>query len=323
MKQLPFEEHLLELERKIEELKALSAAHYLDLSQEIETLTQKLERNRAETYSKLTPWQTTQLARHPRRPLTLDYIQMCFEDFVELHGGRQWPDDNSIVSGLAMFRGEPVVILGHQKGKDTKDNLFRNFGMPHPEGYRKALRMMKLAERFRRPVITFIDTPGAYPGMDAEERGQAEAIARNLFEMTYLGVPMICIVIGEGGSGGAIAIGAGDAVLMLEHSIYSVISPEGCASILWKDPSKAEEAACALKVTARSLLELGVIDEMIPEPLGGAHRDPAVVGAAVGEAIARHLDLLRHLPQEELFQRRQEKYRRLGVFEEDARTHRD
>ncbi|MBI2944376.1 MAG: acetyl-CoA carboxylase carboxyltransferase subunit alpha [Candidatus Wallbacteria bacterium] len=317
MKELPFEHHLLELEKKIDELKSLSAAHFLDLSQEIDTLTQKLEKSKLETYSNLTPWQTTQLARHPRRPLCLDYIDMCFEDFVELRGGRQFPDDNSIVAGLALFRKEPVVVVGHQKGRDTKENIFRNFGMPHPEGYRKALRVMKLANKFRRPIITFVDTPGAYPGMEAEERGQAEAIARNIMEMTFLKVPIVVVVIGEGGSGGAVALGVGDSVLMLEHAIYSVISPEGCASILWRDPSKAEEAARALKLTARDLLELKVIDEFIEEPLGGAHRDPRTTAERVSSALARNLDRLKGLSAEELFQRRLEKYRRMGVYSED------
>ncbi len=316
MKELPFEHHLLELEKKIDELKSLSKAHFIDLSQEIQTLTAKLEKSKAETYSNLTAWQTAQLARHPRRPLTLDYIAALTEDFLELHGGRQWPDDHSIVGGLARFQGEPVVVVGHQKGRDTKENIHRNFGMPHPEGYRKALRLMKLAEKFDRPILSFIDTPGAYPGMEAEERGQAEAIARNILEMSRIRVPIVVIVIGEGGSGGAVAIGAGDAVLMLEHAIYSVISPEGCASILWKDASKAEEAARALKLTARDLLDLQVIDEMITEPLGGAHRDPKTTSGDVSDAIGRHLERLRAMTSDELLRLRYDKYRRMGVYTE-------
>lgn len=313
---LPFEQHLIELENKIAELRALSDNHFLDLSAEIETLTQKLNESRSTTYQNLTPWQVTQMARHPQRPLTNDYIKHIFEDFVELHGGRQFPDDKSIVGGLATFRGEPVVVVGHQKGKDTNDNIYRNFGMPHPEGYRKALRIMELANKFKKPIITFIDTPGAYPGLEAEERGQAEAIARNIFEMSFFRVPVIVVIIGEGGSGGAVALGVGDVVLMLENSVYSVISPEGCASILWKDPARAEDAAKALKITSRDLAKLGVIDEVIPEPLGGAHRDYEATTTAVGDTIAKHLALLKKFTPEELFNRRQNKYRQMGVFHE-------
>jgi acetyl-CoA carboxylase carboxyl transferase subunit alpha len=313
---LAFEQHLIELENKIAELKVLSENHFIDLSAEIETLTAKLNASRTETYQNLTPWQVTQLARHPQRPLTNDYLRLLFSDFVELHGGRQFPDDKSIVAGLATFRDEPVVVVGHQKGKDTNDNIYRNFGMPHPEGYRKALRVMKLANKFRKPIITFVDTPGAYPGLEAEERGQAEAIARNICEMSFFRVPIVVVIIGEGGSGGAVALGVGDVVLMLENAVYSVISPEGCASILWKDPSRAAEAAQALKLTSRDLAALGVIDQVIPEPLGGAHRDYEATARAVGDAVARHLEPLRRLSPDELYARRQAKYRRMGVFEE-------
>jgi acetyl-CoA carboxylase carboxyl transferase subunit alpha len=314
---LPFEQHLIDLENKIAELKALSDNHFLDLSAEIETLTQKLNATRSETYQNLTPWQVTQIARHPQRPLSADYIKAMFEDFVELHGGRQFPDDKSILGGLALFRGEPVVVVGHMKGKDTNDNIYRNFGMPHPEGYRKALRIMKLANKFKKPIITFVDTPGAYPGLEAEERGQAEAIARNILEMSFFKVPIIVVIIGEGGSGGAVALGVGDVVLMLENSVYSVISPEGCASILWKDLSRAEDAARALKITSRDLAKLGVIDEVIPEPLGGAHRDYEATAQAVGDTIAKHLAVLKKLTPDELFTKRQAKYRSMGVFNEE------
>lgn len=313
---LPFEEHLNELESKITELRTLSETHYIDLSEEIETLTRKLETSRKKTFSSLSAWETTQIARHSKRPFTLDYINSLFEDFVELHGGRQFPDDNSIVGGFAKFRGQSVVVVGHQKGKDTNDNLYRNFGMPHPEGYRKAMRIMNLGNKFGKPIVCFIDTPGAYPGIGAEERGQAEAIARNIFEMSFLGVPVICIVIGEGGSGGAVALGVGDRVLMLENAIYSVISPEGCASILWKDASKMQDAALALKITAQDLLKLEVIDEIIAEPLGGAHRDTELMSKNVGDAIEKHLGELRKYSAEDLVRLRQDKYRKMGVFKE-------
>lgn len=313
---LPFEEHLNELESKITELRTLSETHYIDLSEEISTLTKKLEESRQKTFASLSAWETTQIARHSKRPFTLDYVEALFDDFVELHGGRQFPDDNSIVGGFAKFRGQPVVVVGHQKGKDTNDNLYRNFGMPHPEGYRKAMRIMNLGNKFNKPVICFIDTPGAYPGIGAEERGQAEAIARNIFEMSFLGVPVICIVIGEGGSGGAVALGVGDRVLMLENAIYSVISPEGCASILWNDATKMQDAALALKITARDLHRLEVIDEVIPEPLGGAHRDREATSKNVGDAIEKHLGELREYSAEDLIRLRQEKYRKMGVFKE-------
>lgn len=312
---LSFEEPLVALENKIKELKALSEAHLLDLEEEIQTLSKKLETKKQETYEELSAWQITQVARHPRRPLLMDYVQHMFEDFVELHGGRQHQDDHAILGGLAKFQGRSVVVMGHQKGRDTNENLLRNFGMPHPEGYRKALRLMRLANKFGKPIITFIDTPGAYPGIAAEERGQAEAIARNIFEMSFLKVPIVCIVAGEGGSGGAVALGAGDRVLMLQHSIYSVISPEACASILWKDVSRAEDAARALKHTAPDLFRLGVIDEVIPEPSGGAHRDHEAMAKTLGESLKKHLDELDQMDPEERTQKRFERFRNLGVFE--------
>ena len=314
---LPFETHIVELETKIHELKALAESHLIDLSAEIATLTQKLESTKKETYENLSAWQITQVARHHNRPFTLDYIERLFDDFVELHGGRQFPDDNAIIGGLAKFRGRHVMVLGHQKGRDTNEKIARNFGMPHPEGYRKALRLMQLANKFNKPIITFVDTPGAYPGVEAEERGQAEAIARNIFEMSNLRVPIVVIVIGEGGSGGAVALAVGDRVLMLQNSIYSVISPEGCASILWRDAAKAEEAAKALKLTSQDLLNLGVIDEIIPEPVGGAHRDWEITADKVGDAINRHLSDLNGVSVEKRYELRQQKYRKIGVYKED------
>jgi len=311
---LPFEKHILELETKIQELKALADSHLIDLSAEITTLTQKLETTKRDTYENLSAWQVTQVARHANRPFTLDYIERLFEDFVELHGGRQFPDDNAIVGGMARFRGHPVIVMGHQKGRDTNEKILRNFGMPHPEGYRKALRFMHMADKFGKPIICFVDTPGAYPGVEAEERGQAEAIARNIFEMSGLRVPIVVVVIGEGGSGGAVALAVGDRVLMLQNSIYSVISPEGCASILWRDAGKAEEAAKALKLTSGDLLRLGVIDEVITEPIGGAHRDWETTATRVGEAIARNLDELVRIPPDDLYHLRLEKYRKIGVY---------
>jgi len=271
---LGFESKIYELESKIKELEKLSDGDTLDLSEEIRKLESKLEELRAQTYQNISAWEITQIARHPQRPYTLDYIKAIFDDFVEMHGGRQFEDDHAIVGGMARLNGEPVVVIGHEKGRGTEEKIFRNFGMPHPEGYRKALRLMQFANKFYRPLVLFIDTPGAYPGKGAEERGQGEAIARNIFEMSFLKCPIIAIVIGEGGSGGAVALGVGDRVLMLENSIYSVISPEGCASILWKDVSKSDLAAKALKLTSKDLLDLKVVDQVIGEPIGGAHRDP-------------------------------------------------
>ncbi len=311
-----FEEPILKLRRRIEELSALpdDASH----RREVEKLREKLEKLSREIYANLSAWQKTLVARHPARPYALDYIQALTADFTELHGDREFADDPAIVAGFANFRERPVAVVGHQKGRDTTEKVRRNFGMPRPEGFRKALRVMRLAEKFRRPILTFIDTAGAYPGIDAEERGQAESIAVNLREMASFHVPIIVTVTGEGGSGGALALGVGDRVLMLEHSVYSVISPEGCAAILWKDASRKKEAAEALKLTASDLAELAVIDEIVPEPPGGAHADPAGAAAAVGEAIDRHLEEVRDLTPEERRERRYRKFRALGRFETRA-----
>jgi acetyl-CoA carboxylase carboxyl transferase subunit alpha len=311
-----FEEPILKLRRRIEELSALpdDAAH----RRELEKLHERLDRVSREIYGNLTPWQKTLVARHPLRPYTIDYIGALTNDFVELHGDRRFADDPALVAGLANFRGHPVAVVGHQKGRDTKEKIRRNFGMPRPEGYRKALRVMQLAEKFGRPILTFLDVVGAYPGMDAEERGQAEAIAVNLREMAAFHVPIVVTVTGEGGSGGALAIGIGDRVLMLEHAIYSVISPEACAAILWKDASRKKEAAEALRHTAADLKQLDLIDEIIPEPPGGAHADPAGAAAAVGEAIERHLKELLELAPEDRRERRYRKFRAMGRFETDT-----
>jgi len=314
---LDFERPVVELEKKIEELKNLSASEKVDFSQEITSLEGKCEELKKEIFGNLTPWQRVQLARHPKRPYTLDYINLLMSDFVELRGDRNFADDRAIVGGVAKFENEMVVVIGHQKGRILQENMERNFGMPHPEGYRKALRIMKLAEKFSISVISFIDTPGAYPGIGAEERGQAEAIAQNLKTMSELKVPIIVVIVGEGGSGGALGIGVGDKVLMLENAIYSVISPEGCASILWRDAAKAPEAAKALKLTARDLLELKVIDEIIDEPLGGAHRDIGFVGRQLAEKIKRYLSELKNLPVEELLRKRYQRFRQLGEFVEE------
>jgi acetyl-CoA carboxylase carboxyl transferase subunit alpha len=315
---LDFEKPLLELERRIEDARGLAQDGDQAAQEEVQRLERKVERLRQEIYSKLTRWQRVKLARHPRRPYTLDYLKVIAPDFVELHGDRRFGDDPAIVGGLAIVDGLPLVIIGHQKGRDTKENIHRNFGMAHPEGYRKALRLMRLAANFGIPIVTLVDTPGAYPGLGAEERGQSEALARNILEMAHLPVPIVTIVIGEGGSGGALAIAVGDVVMMLENSIYSVITPEGCAAILWKDASKAEQAAEALKLTANDLLELKVVDEVIPEPLGGAHRDPDEAARRVQEAILRHVRALIGLPAQELLDRRLEKYMRMGVYLEES-----
>lgn len=313
---LDFERPLVELERKIEDLRAFADKENLEFSDELHKLEDKADRLRNEIYTSLTPWQRVQLARHPRRPYFLDYLQAIFTDFVELHGDRAYRDDAAIVGGVARFEGNPVVVLGHQKGRNTKENLKRNFGMPHPEGYRKALRLMHLAEKFFAPLLTFVDTPGAYPGVGAEERGQSEAIARNLFEMARLKVPIVTTIIGEGGSGGALAIAVGDRILMLENSIYSVISPEGCAAILWKDRAMAAEAAAALKIGAQDLYQLGVIDRVVPEPLGGAHREPKVIAETLRVEIREMLQSLQHIPVPELLEARLAKFQRMGVFTE-------
>jgi acetyl-CoA carboxylase carboxyl transferase subunit alpha len=312
--ELEFEKPLLELENRIAELR--TAEDPLEARDEIAKLEERLARLQQRIYGSLTAWQRTQIARHPKRPHTLDLVNLLLEDWVELHGDRVFGDDKAIVGGLARFDGEPVVVIGHQKGRDTRENIARNFGMPHPEGYRKALRLMQLAAKFSKPIIAFIDTPGAYPGLGAEERGQAEAIARNLREMAGLTTPVICVVTGEGGSGGALAIGVGNRVLMLEYAIYSVISPEGCAAILWGDAAKAPEAAELMRVTAPDLLKLGVIDAIVPEPVGGAHRNWDATAASLRAALRDHLWQLRSKSEAELIEERQEKFRRIGVFEE-------
>ncbi|MFN8989905.1 MAG: acetyl-CoA carboxylase carboxyltransferase subunit alpha, partial [Betaproteobacteria bacterium] len=290
----------------------------VDISEEIERLDKKSLQLTKDIYSSLTPWQVTQIARHPQRPYTLDYVNEIFTDFEELHGDRLFADDPAIVGGLARFQGQSCVVIGHQKGRDTRERSARNFGMPKPEGYRKALRLMKMAEKFGLPVITFVDTPGAYPGVDAEERGQSEAIGRNLFELAQLRVPVVCIVIGEGGSGGALAIAVGDVVMMLQYAIYSVISPEGCASILWKSAEKAPEAAETLGITANRLKTLGLVDKVIPEPLGGAHRDQAAVMQSVRKAIAEALRELRDRPLDDLVEARFERLLGYGKYKELA-----
>ncbi|HTG12495.1 MAG TPA: acetyl-CoA carboxylase carboxyltransferase subunit alpha [Candidatus Eisenbacteria bacterium] len=312
--ELEFEKPLLELENRIAELRA--SEEPLEARDEIAKLEERLGRQQQRVYSSLTAWQRAQIARHPKRPHTLDLVNLLLEDWVELHGDRVFGDDKAIVGGLATFDGEPVVLIGHQKGRDTRENIARNFGMPHPEGYRKALRLMQLAGKFGKPIITFIDTPGAYPGLGAEERGQAEAIARNLREMAGLPTPVICVVTGEGGSGGALAIGVGNRVLMLEYAIYSVISPEGCAAILWGDAAKAPEAAELMRVTAPDLLKLGVIDAIVPEPVGGAHRNWEAAAASLRAALRDQLWQLKSKSEAELIEERHEKFRRIGVFEE-------
>jgi acetyl-CoA carboxylase carboxyl transferase subunit alpha len=313
---LEFEQSIAELETKIEELRFAQDDSAVDISEEIQRLTKRSQALTKDVYGKLSPWQVAQVARHPQRPYTLDYVQMLFTHFEEMHGDRMFSDDAAIVAGLARFNGEPCVIVGQQKGRDTKEKIARNFGMPKPEGYRKALRLMKLAEKFGLPVFTFVDTPGAYPGIDAEERGQSEAIGRNLFEMARLRVPIIATVIGEGGSGGALAIAVGDAVLMLQYSTYSVISPEGCASILWRDSTMAPDAADALGITASRLKTLGLIDKIVPEPLGGAHRDPQVTAQALKKALAETLKQLREMKPKELVETRLERLMSHGKFKE-------
>lgn len=310
------EGQLNQLLEKIRDLRAFAQEQQIDLSKEITALEQKAADLRTVMYANLSPWQKVQLARHIKRPTTLDYINMIFTEFTQLHGDRQYRDDPALVGGIALLEGRPVTVLGHQKGKDTKDNIARNFGMPHPEGYRKALRLMAQAEKFRRPIICFIDTPGAFPGLGAEERGQSEAIARNLRDMAALKVPVINLVTGEGGSGGALAMGVGDSLLMLENTVYSVISPEGCATILWKDSARAKDAAAALKLTAQDLEELRITDEIIPEPQGGAQEDWNAAAAAIQEAIIRHLDVLSDLPVDKLLQRRWRRLASMGRWQE-------
>jgi acetyl-CoA carboxylase carboxyl transferase subunit alpha len=313
---LDFEKPLQELERQLEDLQRLGTERDIALDEELASLERKLDELRGEIYGALTPIQRVQVARHPRRPYTLDYLSSIFTDFIELHGDRLFMDDPAIVGGWARLDGETVMVIGHQKGRDAKDNLRRNFGMPHPEGYRKALRLMKLAAKFGAPVITLIDTMGAFPGLGAEERGQSEALATNILEMSALPVPIVSVVIGEGGSGGALALGVADRLLMLENSVYSVITPEGCAAILWKDATQRARAAEALKLTASDLLELKIADEIIPEPMGAAHLDPDATGEAVRAALIRHVAELRKTRPERLVRRRAEKYAALGAYSE-------
>jgi acetyl-CoA carboxylase carboxyl transferase subunit alpha len=315
---LGFEKPVLDLEQQIQELKTRAAESGLEVGAELAELERKADGLRREIYAGLTPFQRVQLAKHPRRPFSLDYIQACFTDWTELAGDRHFADDPAIVTGLALLEGRPVMIVGQQKGRDTKENLHRRFGMSNPEGYRKALRLMKLAERFSVPVVTLVDTPGAFPGLGAEERGQAEAIAVNLREMARLRVPIVTVVIGEGGSGGALGIAVANVVLMFENSIYSVISPEGCAAILWRDRARASDAAEALKLTASDLLRLEVVEGVLPEPLGGAHRDPAAAAATLKAALIAQLDALAALRPDELVEQRLARYRRMGVYLEAA-----
>jgi acetyl-CoA carboxylase carboxyl transferase subunit alpha len=315
---LDFERDIQELEEQIQRLQGLARDRGLDASAELGTLESKLEDLKKNAYSGLTPMERVQLARNPKRPFTRDYLERTFADFVEMHGDRLYRDDESIVGGWARLDGRTVMVIGHQRGRDMKENLYRNFGMPHPEGYRKALRLMHQAEKFHRPIVTLIDTPGAYPGLGAEERGQAEAIARNLREMAALRVPTISVVIGEGGSGGALALGVTDRILMLENAVYSVITPEGCAAILWKTADAKDKAAEALRVTAPDLKELGVVDDIIPEPTGGAHSDWDAVADALRETLARHLEDLEAMDADERLERRWAKYDGLGEWREPA-----
>jgi acetyl-CoA carboxylase carboxyl transferase subunit alpha len=311
---LDFEKPILELETKISELRELASVKGMDVAQEIESLERQADKLRTDVYSSLTPWQRVQLARHPARPYTLDYIERLCDDFTELQGDRAYGDDKSIVGGMALIAGRQVMVIGHQKGRNTKENLYRNFGMPHPEGYRKALRLMQMAGRFGRPIVTLVDTPGAYPGVEAEKRGQSEAIARNLREMIHIPVPIIVVVIGEGGSGGALALAVGDRILMLENAVYSVISPEGCAAILWGDRAQAPRAAEALKLTAADLDGLKVIDRIVEEPNGGAHRDVDAMAASLRLILQQELQELDEVETEVLLENRFQKFLHMGVF---------
>jgi len=311
---LNFEKPLVELEQRIDQIRQLAQANQVDVREQLHQLEQRADHLRQEIFSALSPAQRMQIARHPRRPSTLDYIQSMTEEWLELHGDRCLRDDPALVGGIGRLGGKPVLILGHQKGRDTKDNVLRNFGMASPGGYRKALRLMEHADRFRLPIITLIDTPGAYPGVSAEEEGQGQAIAVNLREMFHFKVPIICTVIGEGGSGGALGLGIGDHLIMLEYSIYTVATPEACAAILWRDSSKAPRAAEALKITATDLKNLGVIDEILPEPPGAAHRQPLVAAASLKNCLLKNLDRLQQLPSEELLALRYKKFRSMGVF---------
>ena len=314
MKGLDFERPILELEKKIEELKRFTSDKKIDLSSEIKRLEEKLDKLRKETYQGLSPWQRVLIARHPNRPYTLDYVSMIMTDFLEIHGDRAFADDKALIAGLAKIDGIKIMVMGQQKGRGTQDNIFRNFGCAHPEGYRKALRLMYLAQKAGLPILCLIDTPGAYPGIGAEERGQAQAIATNLKEMANITVPIFCVVIGEGGSGGALGIGIGDRVAILENAYYSVISPEGCAAILWKDSLRAPDAAAALHLTAKELLEMGMVEEIIPEPLGGAHRDPQRMSLTLKESILRNLKELEEPPVAKRLKLRYEKFRKIGAF---------
>lgn len=313
---LEFEKPLRELVRQLEELRQRSLETNADVSHEVRAIERKIDSARRDIYSNLTPWQKVQIARHPKRPYALDYISAICEDFQEFHGDRQYNDDRAIIGGTAFFNGEAVIVVGQQKGRDPKERIVRNFGMPQPEGYRKALRLMRMAEKFRLPLLTFIDTPGAFPGIESEARHVSEAIAVNLREMALLQTPTLSVVIGEGGSGGALGIGVTDRVLIFENSYYSVISPEGCAAILWKDPAAAPKAAEALKVSADHLEKLGVVDEVIPEPLGGAHNDPAQAASALKYVLQKHLNDVRALNVEQLLETRYQRFRHLGVYEE-------
>jgi len=315
---LEFEKPLRELEKQLEALHQQSLENNIDMSAELAAIETKIDATKRDIYENLTPWQRVQVARHPKRPYALDYVSALCQDFQELHGDRQFNDDRALVGGTAFFEGRSVMIIAQQKGRDTKENIIRNFGMPQPEGYRKALRLMKLAEKFGLPVLTFIDTPGAYPGVESEARHVSEAIAVNLREMAMLKVPSIAIIVGEGGSGGALGIGVTDRVLIFENAYYSVISPEGCAAILWKDRANAPQAAEALKLNAANLKELGVVDDVIPEPFGGAHNDPAAAVASLKQALIRHLDELTKLDTEKLRDARYERYRALGEYLEVA-----
>jgi len=316
LKSLDFEQPVAELQAKIEELRRIGFDNVINIGEEVTRLEEKSRKLTESIFSSLSAWQISQMSRHPQRLYTLDYLQLMFEEFHELHGDRAFADDPAIVGGLTKLEGQPVLVIGHQKGRDTKEKIHRNFGMPRPEGYRKALRLMRLAERFHLPILCFIDTPGAYPGINAEERGQSEAIARNLFEMSRLRTPIVCTIIGEGGSGGALAIGVGDRLLMLQYSTYSVISPEGCASILWKSADKAELAAEAMGITSDRLLELGLIDEIVPEPLGGAHREPIMIAETLKAALQRHLGELRAQPMDSLLEQRYQRLMNYGLYEE-------
>ncbi|MBS2969987.1 acetyl-CoA carboxylase carboxyl transferase subunit alpha [Metabacillus sp. KIGAM252] len=310
--ELEFEKPVIELRKKIAELREFTATADVDLSSEIEKLESRLEKLEKDIYSNISPWDRVQIARHPKRPTTMDYVEILFTDFFECHGDRYFGDDEAIVGGIAKFKGTPVTVIGHQRGKDTKENIRRNFGSPHPEGYRKALRLMKQADKFGRPIITFIDTKGAYPGKAAEERGQSEAIARNLFEMAGLSVPVICIVIGEGGSGGALGIGVGNHLLMLENSTYSVISPEGAAALLWKDSGQAKKAAESMKITAPDLKKLGVVDEIISEVKGGAHRNLQEQALLIEQHLGKSMEILSKMDKNMLIEHRYEKYKAIG-----------